>query len=98
MNWIAVVRQTGRTPILEEPNPVCNPIYTNLPAFVNIMRQIAQQQGVTLIQQYDYIASLPNWQSMLVDCIHPNDALYKIKGDREAAVLAPIVKSILTSN
>lgn len=97
-DWIATVRQAGKTPILEEPNPVCDPSIPNVLQYVNLMRQVAQQQNVQLIAQYDYIAALPNWQSMLVDCIHPNDALYKIKGDREAAALAPIVKSISTEN
>lgn len=93
-NWIAVVRATGKTPVLEEPNPVCDPRMPNVGAYVTVMRNVADQQGVTLIEQYDFIASLPNWQSMLIDCIHPSDALYKIKAHREAAVLMPLVKSM----
>lgn len=93
-NWIAVVRATGRTPVLEEPNPVCDQRMPNVGAYVAVMRNVAKQQSVTLIEQYDFIASLPNWRSMLIDCIHPSDILYKIKAHRAAAVLMPLVKSM----
>ncbi|AOI57447.1 hypothetical protein WI26_07425 [Burkholderia diffusa] len=93
-NWIAVVRATGKTPVLEEPNPVCDPKMPNVGAYVSVMRDVAKQQGVTLIEHYDFIASLPNWQSMLIDCVHPSDTLYKIKAHREAAVLMPLVQSM----
>jgi lysophospholipase L1-like esterase len=92
--WIATVRAAGAVPVLEEPNPVCNNIAPNLDQYVNDLRQVAAQQGVTLIAQYDYIKSLPNWQAMLTDCVHPTDALYQIKAQREYAVLAPIVKAM----
>jgi lysophospholipase L1-like esterase len=92
--WIATVRASGAVPVLEEPNPVCNNIAPNLDQYVNDLRQVAAQQGVTLIAQYDYIKSLPNWQSMLTDCVHPTDALYQIKAQREYNVIAPIVASL----
>ncbi|WP_454825896.1 SGNH/GDSL hydrolase family protein [Paraburkholderia xenovorans] len=93
--WVANIRAAGKTPVLEEPNPVCAPDVPNLDAYVSIMRTVAQTQNVMLIEQYDYIRSLPNWQSMLTDCIHPNDALYAIKAQREAWALAPVVLSLI---
>lgn len=93
-SWIGIVRAAGKTPVLEEPNPVCDPDYANLDAYVGIMRNVAQQQGVLLITQYDYIKSLPNWQGMLTDCKHPNDALYAVKAQREYSALAPLVSSL----
>lgn len=92
--WIADVRAVGKTPVLEEPNPVCDPSFPNLDAFVSMMRVVAQQNNVPLIEQYDYIKSLPNWQSMLTDCIHPNDALYSIKAQRASESLSPIIKKL----
>lgn len=92
--WISTVRGMGATPVLEEPNPVCDATHPKLDTFVGILRDVAAQQGVTLIAQYDYIKSLPNWQAMLTDCVHPTDALYAIKAQREYAVLAPIVKAM----
>lgn len=92
--WIATVRAAGATPILEEPNPTCDGKVPNLDQYVNDLRQVAAQQGVTLIAQYDYIKSLPNWQALLTDCIHPTDALYQIKAQREYDVIAPIVAAL----
>nr|WP_241022480.1 SGNH/GDSL hydrolase family protein [Burkholderia sp. Se-20373] len=93
--WIDVVTANGKVPVLEEPNPSCNPAMAQLPQFVVAMDKVAQQRGVQIIQQYAYIQSLPNWQSMLPDCLHPNDDLYRIKADREYAVVAPIVRSLM---
>lgn len=92
--WISTVRGMGATPVLEEPNPVCDTTHPKLDTFVGILRDVAAQQGVTLIAQYDYIKSLPNWQAMLTDCVHPTDALYAIKAQREYDALAPIVKTM----
>lgn len=91
ISWVNAVRNMGRTPILEEPNPTCAPNVTRLDEYVTILRDVAAQQSVTLITQYDYIKSLPNWQGMLSDCIHPLDPLYAIKAQREYDVLAPVV-------
>lgn len=92
--WIADVRAAGKIPVLEEPNPTCDPTAPNVSAYVTVLRNVAQANQVTLIAQYDYIASLPNWQSMLTDCLHPNDALYAVKAQREAAVLGPMVQAL----
>lgn len=94
VSWINSVRTMGRTPVLEEPNPTCAPNITRLDEYVTILRDVAAQQNVTLIAQYDYIKALPNWQGMLSDCIHPLDALYAVKAQREYDVLAPIVASL----
>jgi lysophospholipase L1-like esterase len=91
---VAAIRGAGAVPVLEEPNPVCRGPGSLLDSYVNVMRTVAQQYGVLLIQQYDYIKSLPNWQSMLPDCVHPTQALYKIKGDREAQQIQSLVTSI----
>ncbi|HIE4429965.1 TPA: SGNH/GDSL hydrolase family protein [Burkholderia multivorans] len=91
---VAAIRGAGAVPVLEEPNPVCKGPGPQLDAYVGAMRTVAQQYGVLLIQQYDYIKSLPDWQSMLPDCVHPNQDLYRIKGDREAQQLAGLVASI----
>ncbi|MEI7296585.1 SGNH/GDSL hydrolase family protein [Paraburkholderia tropica] len=93
--WVGAVRAAGKIPVLEEPNPVCSATYPNVAQFRAAMVSVAQSQNVPLIQQWDYILSLPNWQSMLQsDCVHPTDALYKLKAQREAVALEPLVKSM----
>lgn len=94
LQWIATVRSFGKTPVLEEPNPVAASGYEKLDSFVAVISDVGQQQGVLVIHQYGYIKSLPNWQSMLLDGVHPTDQLYAIKGNREAVQLQSLVKSM----
>jgi acyl-CoA thioesterase-1 len=101
--FVTVVRAAGKTPLIEEPNPVVgstfNPsdptVYANFPNYLAIMRSVAQSLGVTLITQYDYIQTLPNWQEMLTDGVHPDDALYSIKAQRELSTLLPLVENLV---
>lgn len=94
--WIQDVRAAGKIPVLEEPNPSYAPKHANLGAYRDVMVSIAKQQNVLLITQYDYILSLPNWQSLLqTDGTHPTDALYKIKAENEAAQLRPLISSLM---
>ncbi|WP_321968828.1 SGNH/GDSL hydrolase family protein [Paraburkholderia tropica] len=92
--WVNVVRSMGKIPVLEEPNPVTRAGFDALPSFVAMVNQVGTEQNVTVIQQYAYIQSLPSWQAMLTDGVHPNDALYAIKGQREAAILAPLINGL----
>lgn len=92
--WVDDVRAAGKTAVLEEPNPTCDAKHLNLPSYVAIMRDVALSKQVVLIEQYDRIKSLPDWQSMLTDCVHPKDGLYAIKAQREADVLVPLIKGM----
>ncbi|OJA82900.1 hypothetical protein BGV71_14100 [Burkholderia ubonensis] len=94
--WIQITQAAGKTVVLEEPNPVCNPAFDALPQYVQVVDNIAAQLAIPLVKQYDYIQSLPNWQSYLgTDCTHPaDDRLYQIKAERELAVVQPIVASL----
>lgn len=93
---VQIAKAAGKQVILYEPNPVCEPIRQPvLGSYVTVLRQVAQAQGIPLVAQYDYIQTLPNWQSLLSDCLHPTDALYKIKADRETAIIAPLVQTLM---
>jgi acyl-CoA thioesterase-1 len=92
VEFVTEVRAAGQIPVLEEPNPTTQG--DNLAEYVEKMDYVALQMNVPLVQQYNYILSLPNWVSMLTDGIHPGDALYAIKAQREFDVISPIVKSM----
>lgn len=92
---IQLARGAGKTVVLEEPNPVTAPMIPNVAAYSAVVDQMAQSRGVPLVKQYAEIQALAGWQQMLPDGIHPNEALYAVKGDREAQVIAPIVKQLL---
>jgi lysophospholipase L1-like esterase len=101
--FVDVVRAAGKTPMMEEPNPVVGAtfsptdpaVYQNLPNYLSIMRAVAQSKGVSLVQQYDYIQTLPGWPTMLTDGVHPGDALYAIKAQRELSAVEPIALPLM---
>lgn len=95
--FVTQARANGKVPVIDEPNPVCDGTSKNIPeleAEVAALEQYAATYRVAIVQQYAYIKSLPDWQSMLVDCIHPEEALYKIKADRVAEALKPLIQCI----
>jgi lysophospholipase L1-like esterase len=91
--FVDTVRASGKLPVLEEPNPVCVG-HETLDELVAILNQVAREKAVPLVKQYDAIKALPNWQSLLTDCVHPGDALYAVKAARETEVLAQLIRSL----
>jgi lysophospholipase L1-like esterase len=92
IQFVDTVRASGKLPVLEEPNPVCVG-HETLDQMVGILNQVASEKTVPLVKQYDAIKALPGWQTMLTDCVHPNDALYAFKAGREAEALAQVIRS-----
>lgn len=91
---INIARTDGVTPILEEPSPTSFPAAQL--AYVRALRDVAAEMHVPLIAQFDYLQSLPNWRSMLQpDGIHPGLQMYRIKAQREADVMIPLVRRAL---
>lgn len=91
--WIQAVLYAGKLPIIEEPNP-SSCWLDQIPPYIEVQHSLAEKYGLSVIEQWDYILSLPNWQGMLQDCVHPEDNLYEIKARREADVLRPIVERL----
>jgi lysophospholipase L1-like esterase len=92
IRFVDTVRASGKLPVLEEPNPVCVG-HEALGQLVDILDTVARDKAVPLVKQYDAVKALPGWQSMLTDCVHPNDALYAFKAGREAEALAQVIRS-----
>ncbi|QMV32426.1 hypothetical protein 8G_00032 [Ralstonia phage Hyacinthe] len=95
---ITEARKDGKVPVLEEPNPICSSTAASaiLDNFVAVMRDVAASQGVTLIQQYDVIKSIPSWQSKYgPDCIHPLLEIYQGKAARQADTITALVGQML---
>ena len=91
--FVDTVRAAGKLPVLEEPNPVCAG-HESLDQLVGILNEVAREKAVPLVKQYDAIRALPDWQAMLPDCVHPDDALYAFKAAREAAALAEVIRTM----
>lgn len=106
--FVDQVRQAGKIPVLEEPNPLCNPNVdpaTNteaidasgrtIAAYVAMVDQVALEKGVALIPQYSLVKALPNWCALMSDGWgHPSVGLYKIKAQNVANVLLPIIRAM----
>ncbi|PRZ56196.1 hypothetical protein BX589_102397 [Paraburkholderia fungorum] len=93
--WVAAVRVSGKIPVLEESGPVCDSDHPQLAAYVQAMDDAAVQFGVALVSQYAYISSLPNWQAHMASRLYPDAYLLQIKAQREAAVIAPLVRNLI---
>lgn len=93
--WVQSVRAAGKIPVLEEPSPACDTDHPNLANYVSVMNSIAVQYNVPIVKQYDYLLTIPNLCSHYTAGIFPDNAIFAIKAQRQAAVLAPIVKATL---
>ncbi|UEP42770.1 SGNH/GDSL hydrolase family protein [Burkholderia sp. B21-005] len=95
---VSIAKQAGKQVILLEPNPTCEPIRQPvLGQYVTALRQVAQQQGVPIVGEYDVMMAMPNWQGLLSDCLHPTDDGYQIKAGLEFPVLSDAVSKLMTS-
>ena len=95
---VQVAKAAGKHVILFEPNPTIEPLRVSLaPSYLVALQSVADAQNVPLVPEYDAILSTPNWQSMLTDEVHPNDALYAIKAQLEFPTISTVVASLLTS-
>lgn len=95
-DWVRTVRSFGKIPVFEEPNPSILVAYQRvLPDYVAAMDRAAQDLNVPIVKQYDYIQTLPNWQSLLSDGLHPNSEGYRIKAQRTATVLKQVIQALM---
>jgi acyl-CoA thioesterase I len=94
---IKVARDAGKTVIVETANPVNDPTgaHDALPQFVAAELITAQQWGLTVIDQFDYLNGLGNWDSLLCDPLHPTQDGYNVKAQYEFQGLEPVVAAAL---
>jgi len=95
IQWIQDVRNAGKVPVIEEPNPVCDGNHPHLDGYVMTMQNVAAAYNVPIVHQYYEILSMPDWQSHMWNCFLPDEYLLNIKAQRQAAVLALLVKAAL---
>jgi hypothetical protein len=95
--WISAVRAAGKTPILEEPNPVCDGNHPYLDNYVSVMDSVAAQYNVPVVPQYQQILALPNWCSHFTAGFYPDAYIQALKAQNQATALAPLVQSLIGS-
>lgn len=96
--WVNRVRAAGKVPVIEQPNPICLDFQpgaiAGVAANAQAAREVANEMNVLLIDQFDWISAMPNWQSKLADCVHPTIEMYQMKGHHEADILRPLVEAM----
>lgn len=92
-NFVDNIRQAGKIPVLEEPNPVCDGKHPYLDQHVIVLRKVAAAKGVKLILQYDAIKQM-DFKSMMADCVHPDEKLYAIKAQNTFNQIQDVVSEI----
>jgi lysophospholipase L1-like esterase len=89
----SIAKQNGKQMIFETPNPTRDSGSTGLDVYVNAMKSVATAQSVPVIDQYQYLTNYLNGQSAYTICpdgLHPNDAVYVMKGQYAASVFPSI--------
>jgi hypothetical protein len=93
--FIQDVRAAGKTPVLEEPGPVCDDQHPNLANYVSVMDGVAQQYNVPIVAQYNALLAIPNYCSHLTAGIYPDDYVLAQRAQREAQTLIPIAQALI---
>ncbi|MBN3754679.1 SGNH/GDSL hydrolase family protein [Paraburkholderia sp. Tr-20389] len=94
--FIKESRDAGRIVVLEEPNPVDYALNeTVVPQYVAVVDELAKRYGLALVRQYAPIGAMRDWRSLLIDGVHPTDALYRLKAERQREVVEPIVAKLM---
>jgi acyl-CoA thioesterase-1 len=92
---VKVAVANGKLAVLATSNPVLDGRFNARVSMMAAMtRRVAQEQHVPLIDQFAYVSALPDWQRGMSDGVHPLASLYKLKADRDFAVLGPIVTQL----
>lgn len=91
---VQIARGAGKTVVLYEPNPSCDPMRPDLPKYVTALQAVAKDQNVPLVPHYSAILAMTDWQKAIPDCVHPAPALYAQIAQMNANVLAPMVKAL----
>ncbi|WP_343577934.1 SGNH/GDSL hydrolase family protein [Pseudomonas sp.] len=92
---IFTARKYGKEVVLYEPHPVCKePRQSKLQYYVAHMNIVAAETSTPIVAHYYSLLNIPDWKSMLSDCVHPFDAMYKLKAELEFPVITSIIDRI----
>nr|WP_244201440.1 SGNH/GDSL hydrolase family protein [Paraburkholderia rhynchosiae] len=93
---VKTARALGKEPVLETSNPMPdNRLNARLASMVAMTRRVAAEQQVSLVDQFAYISSLPDWKTLMSDGAHPKPGLYRLKAEQDFQVVEPLVRRLL---
>jgi len=87
---VKTARAHGKQVVLQQPNPLCGRAEQwNVWPYVYQINEVARQQQVPVVRQYEFIKQQKKWDSqMSPDCIHPTKDLYQIKAQQTFTLLS----------
>jgi hypothetical protein len=89
---IQVVRDAGRTPVLEEPGPTCDGEHPRMAQYVDAIDAIGKTYSVPVIAQYKQIIAISDWKShMDATCELPDYEINAIKAKNELEIVAALL-------
>lgn len=87
---VRTAKAKGKKVILETPNPITT---GEIAPLVQIMKDVATQEQVPVIDQYQYLMTYLNGQPITTICpdgTHPSDQVYVLKGQYAAKKYAEL--------
>lgn len=110
IQFVATVQSAGRQPVLEEPNPLCDPTAppaqnvelatpgSTTPAilpYALAVDSVAVAYNIPLVQTYFLDKFLPNWCSLLSDGeVHPGPELARTEAGNRAKIVASALQDL----
>jgi lysophospholipase L1-like esterase len=88
-----IARRNGKQMLFETPNPTRDSGRDSLDVYVTAMKQVAAEEEIPIIDQYQYLTDFLNGQSPYVLCpdgLHPSDQGYIMKGNFAAKRFAAL--------
>jgi lysophospholipase L1-like esterase len=86
-----IAKKHGKQMIFETPNPTRDSGRSGLDVYVDAMKEVAAQEKLPVIDQYQYLSDFLNGQSPYTICpdgLHPSDRIYVLKGRFAAKVFS----------
>lgn len=92
---VQLTRDSGKTPIIQTPNPIDNAHNEWLWAFQHDASVVGLNMNVPVIDQWSFMMKNTKWQSLLGDKIHPTKSGYDVKSRNSFATLSPIIEAMI---
>jgi hypothetical protein len=98
INTVQGLRNVDGNPMIavwEESAPICRLDAPDVGPYLQADRLAAAAANVMVVGNHDWAYGNYNWIPALNDCVHPNDDLYRVMGDRLATDLGRTVQVLL---
>lgn len=90
-NLRELIRRANTRVVLQTPNPSFRRDVDSAP-YAQAMREVGAEMGVYVIDVHAFVSSIPGWENLIPDGVHPSDAgMRRIVGE----LIAPELRKLL---